>query len=44
MNKILVILSTLALVCIFVSSTIPDSEAKLWDFIVDVEFSKKSDQ
>ncbi len=40
MNKIPIILTTLALVCIFVSSTIPDSEAKLWDFIVDVEFLK----
>ena len=40
MNKIPIILTTLALVCIFASSTIPDSEAKLWDFIVDVEFLK----
>ena len=40
MNKISIILTTLALVCIFASSTIPDSEAKLWDFIVDVEFLK----
>ena len=40
MNKIPIILTTLTLVCIFVSSTIPDSEAKLWDFIVDVEFLK----
>ena len=40
MNKIPIILTTLSLVCIFASSTIPDSEAKLWDFIVDVEFLK----
>ena len=40
MNKISIILTTLALVSIFASSTIPDSEAKLWDFIVDVEFLK----
>ena len=40
MNKIPIILTTLTLVCIFISSTIPDSEAKLWDFIVDVEFLK----
>ena len=40
MNKIPILLTTLALVCIFASSTIPDSEAKLWDFIVDVEFLK----
>ena len=40
MNKIPIILTTFALVCIFALSTIPDSEAKLWDFIVDVEFLK----
>ena len=40
MNKFSIILTTLALVCIFASSTIPDSEAKLWDFIIDVEFLK----
>ena len=40
MNKIPIILTSLAIVCIFVSSSIPDSEAKLWDFVVDVEFLK----
>ena len=40
MNKILLVLVTLAITSIFVSSSIPDSEAKLWDFIVDVEFLK----
>ena len=40
MNKIPIIFTTLAIVCIFVTSSIPDSEAKLWDFIVDVEFLK----
>ena len=40
MNKISIILITLALMSIFASSTITDSEAKLWDFIVDVEFLK----
>ena len=38
MNKIPILLTTFAITCIIVSSTIPDSEAKLWDFIVDVEF------
>jgi len=40
MNKIPIIFTSLTIVCIFVSSSIPDSEAKLWDFIVDVEFLK----
>ena len=40
MNKIPIILTSLAIVFIFSSSSIPDSEAKLWDFIVDVEFLK----
>ena len=38
MNKIPIILATLAIASIFVSSSIPDSEAKLWDFVVDIEF------
>ena len=38
MNKIKIILATLAITIIFASSSIPDSEAKLWDFIIDVEF------
>tara|TARA_B110000014_G_scaffold95961_1_gene65941 strand:+ start:37 stop:951 length:915 start_codon:yes stop_codon:yes gene_type:complete len=42
MNKIPIILTSLTIVCIFVSSSIPDSEAKLWDFLVDVEFVKNS--
>jgi len=40
MNKISIILTTLAIVCIFASSSIPDSDAKLWDFVVDIEFLK----
>ena len=40
MNKIPIILTTLAIASIFVSSSIPDSEAKLWDFVVDIEFLK----
>ena len=40
MNKIPIILTTFVIVCVFASSSIPDSEAKLWDFIVDVEFLK----
>ena len=40
MNKIPIILATLAIASIFVSSSIPDSEAKLWDFVVDIEFLK----
>jgi hypothetical protein len=42
MNKIPIILTLLAIVCVFASSSIPDSEAKLWDFVVDVEFLKNS--
>ncbi|MDC0171926.1 hypothetical protein OAK02_03800 [Candidatus Nitrosopelagicus sp.] len=38
MNKIPIILTSLAIIFIFTSSSIPDSEAKLWDFVVDVEF------
>ena len=38
MNKIPIVLTTLAIASIFVSSSIPDSEAKLWDFVVDIEF------
>ena len=40
MNKIPIILTSLTIVCIFASSSIPDSEAKLWDFVVDVELLK----
>ena len=40
MNKIPIVLTTLAIASIFVSSSIPDSEAKLWDFVVDIEFLK----
>ena len=40
MNKIPIILATLAIASIFVSSSLPDSEAKLWDFVVDIEFLK----
>jgi hypothetical protein len=40
MNKTPVILTSLAIVCIFASSSIPDIEAKLWDFVVDVKFLK----
>ena len=40
MNKIPIILTSLTIVCIIASSSIPDSEAKLWDFVVDVEFLK----
>ena len=38
MNKIPIILTTFAIACIIALSTIPDSEAKLWDFVIDVEF------
>ena len=38
LNKIILILVILAITSIFVSSSIPDSEAKLWDFVVDIEF------
>ena len=38
MNKIPIILATLAIASIFVSSSLPSSEAKLWDFVVDIEF------
>ena len=40
MNKIPIILATLAITIVFVSSSTPDSEAKLWDFVVDIEFLK----
>ena len=40
MNKIPIILTSLTIVCIIASSSIPDSEAKLWDFVVDAEFLK----
>jgi hypothetical protein len=40
MNKISIILTSLVILCVFVSFSIPDSEAKLWDFVVDVEFLK----
>ena len=40
MNKIPIILATLAITSVFVSSSLSDSEAKLWDFVVDIEFLK----
>jgi len=40
MNKFTIISSILAIVCIITMSTLPDSEAKLWDFIIDVKFLK----
>ena len=40
MNKISIILATLAITSVFLSSSLPDSEAKLWDFVVDIEFLK----
>ena len=40
MNKISIIFTIVATGCIFTLSSIPDSEAKLWDFIIDVEFLK----
>ena len=38
MNNLLIILSLAIISCTFMLSSIPDSEAKLWDYIVDVKF------
>ena len=40
MNKIPILIASFVIVCVFASSSIPDSEAKLWDFVVAVEFLK----
>jgi len=40
MNKKIISLVVIAIGCMFVLSFIPQSEAKLWDFLVDVEFLK----
>ena len=40
MNKKIITLSVAAISCIFVLSFLPDSEAKLWDYIVNSEFLK----
>ena len=42
MNKVSIIFTIVAVGCIFTLSSIPDSEAKLWDFIVDVELLNNS--
>lgn len=42
MNKASIIFTIVAVGCIFTLSSIPDSEAKLWDFIVDVELLNNS--
>ncbi|MDA0756892.1 MAG: hypothetical protein O3C04_06660 [Crenarchaeota archaeon] len=42
MNKVPIIITSLVIVCIFASSSIPNSEAKLWDLIVDIEFLKSA--
>ena len=42
MNKIPLILASLAIVCVFTTSSIPNSEAKLWDYVVNAEFVKSS--
>ena len=40
MNKIPIFITSFAIVCVFASSSIPESDAKLWDFVVDIEFLK----
>tara|TARA_B110000014_G_C20009974_1_gene523641 strand:- start:67 stop:981 length:915 start_codon:yes stop_codon:yes gene_type:complete len=40
MNKFSIILTLFSIGLIFSLSTIPDSEAKLWDFLIDVEFTE----
>tara|TARA_A100001037_G_scaffold181202_1_gene162409 strand:- start:309 stop:1223 length:915 start_codon:yes stop_codon:yes gene_type:complete len=38
MNNLIILFSIIAIGCTFLFSSIPDSEAKLWDYIIDVEF------
>jgi len=40
MNKLPIVLSLLTIGCIVTLSSISESEAKLWDFIIDVQFLK----
>ena len=40
MNKVSIIFTLVVVGCILALSLVPDSEAKLWDFIIDVEFLK----
>jgi len=42
MNNSVIILSTIAVGCIFALSSISESEAKLWDFVVEMEIQKHS--
>ena len=42
MNKKLVTISTVAISCMFIFSNIPNSDAKLWDYVIDVELSENS--
>ena len=42
MNKITIILALVSIGCIFTLSSISDSEAKLWDFVVDVGIQNNS--
>ena len=38
MNNLTIFLSIFAIACTFLFSAIPDSESKLWDYVVDVKF------
>ena len=38
MNNLTILFVTLAIGLTFLFSSIPDSEAKLWDYVVDVKF------
>lgn len=40
MNRISIIFALLSVGFVFTQASIPDSEAKLWDFIIDVKFLK----
>ncbi len=42
MNKIPIFLTLISIVCIIPISSIPDSDAKLWDFVVEVGFLKNT--
>jgi len=42
MNKKLITLSIVTISCMFIFSNIPNSDAKLWDYVVDVKLSENS--
>ena len=38
MNNLIILFSIFVIACTFLFSAIPDSEAKLWDYVVDIKF------